>query len=164
MSPYKSASLRKKKKQGFNLASIQLPVAVFSYQINTKCCIESATCCGMESRFSEHGINAEHCMESRTKGNGGKCSLTADAMPDRVGIPYNSLCELMPYQALRSWIKITASFEAVIFWWTIKDSEQRLAAVAAHHLWAREGNCRVRGNLRPRKVRFTSWPQKKRRA
>ena len=42
----------------------------FSYQINTKCCIESATCCGMKSRFSEHGTNAEHCMESRTKGDG----------------------------------------------------------------------------------------------
>jgi hypothetical protein len=65
--------------------------------------MESATRCGMESRFSEHGINAKHCMESRTKGNG-EYSLSADAMRGQAAIPYNSLCELMPYQALRSWI------------------------------------------------------------
>ena len=42
-------------------------------------------------------------MESRTKGNV-KYSLSADAIRGRAAIPYNSLCELMPYQALRSWI------------------------------------------------------------
>ena len=65
--------------------------------------MESATWCGMESRFSEYGINAKHCMESRTKGNG-EYSLSADAIRGRAAIPYNSLRELMPYQALRSWI------------------------------------------------------------
>ena len=50
-----------------------------------------------------HGINAKYCMESRTKGNG-EYSLSADAIRGRAAIPYNSLCELMPYQALRSWI------------------------------------------------------------
>ena len=42
-------------------------------------------------------------MESRTKGDG-EYSLSADAIRGRAAIPYNSLCELMPYQALRSWI------------------------------------------------------------
>ena len=64
--------------------------------------MESATRCGMESRFSEHGINAEHCMESRTKTE--KYKLSLDVIRGRAAIPYNSLCELMPYQSLRSWI------------------------------------------------------------
>ena len=42
-------------------------------------------------------------MESRPKLK--KYSLSADAIRGRAAIPYNSLCELMPYQALRSWIK-----------------------------------------------------------
>ena len=55
-------------------------------------------------------------MESRAKGYE-EYSLTADAIRGRAAMPYNSQSELMPYQALRSWIKITASKEAVIFWW-----------------------------------------------
>ena len=42
-------------------------------------------------------------MESRAKGTG-EYSLTADAMRGRAAIPYNSHGELMPCQALRSWI------------------------------------------------------------
>ena len=33
-----------------------------------------------------------------------KYKLSLDAICGRAAIPYNSLCELMPYQALRSWI------------------------------------------------------------
>ena len=76
---------------------------IFSDQINAVHCIESATRCGMESHLGEYGIDAEHCMESRPKGNG-EYSLSADAIRGRAAIPSNSLCELMPYQALRSWI------------------------------------------------------------
>ena len=60
-----------------------------------------------------------HCMESTAGGmesfqrnvwnqerrGTGEYSLTADAMRGRAAIPCNSLCELMPCQALRSWIK-----------------------------------------------------------
>ena len=42
-------------------------------------------------------------MESRAKGKK-RCSLKADAMRGRAAIPCNSHGELMPYQALRSWI------------------------------------------------------------
>jgi hypothetical protein len=41
-------------------------------------------------------------MESRPKTE--KYKLSLDAMRGRAAIPYNSLCELMPYQVLRSWI------------------------------------------------------------
>ena len=41
-------------------------------------------------------------MESRTKGKGD--TRQAVMLYAQRAIPYNSLCELMPYQALRSWI------------------------------------------------------------
>ena len=52
---------------------------------------------------SERMESASYCgMESRPKSK--KCKLSLDAIRSRAAIPYNSLCELMPYQALRSWI------------------------------------------------------------
>ena len=60
--------------------------------------------------FSSYQITAKPCMESVIDGMESRAkgyeeySLTADAMRGRAAIPYNSLCELMPYQALRSWI------------------------------------------------------------
>ena len=57
--------------------------------------MESATCCGMESRFSEHGIKTERKR---------RYTASRDAMRGRAAIPYNSLRKLIPYQALRSWI------------------------------------------------------------
>ena len=39
-----------------------------------------------------------------------KYKLSLDAMRGRAAIPYNSLCELMPYQALRSWINKKTNF------------------------------------------------------
>ena len=41
-------------------------------------------------------------MESRPKSK--KFSLPTDAIRGQAAIPCNSLCESMPYQALRSWI------------------------------------------------------------
>ena len=70
------ASLKEKSKAKALLQT----VFNFSYQINTKCCIESATCCGMESRFSEHGINA-NCIVWNQERRGTE----------------NTACRLMPY-------------------------------------------------------------------
>ena len=50
-----------------------------------------------------YGISPKASMESRPKGKE-EYSLPADAMRGRAAIPCNSLCELMPYQVLRSWI------------------------------------------------------------
>ena len=81
--------------------------------------MESATCCGMESRLGEHGINANCIVWNQEQRETEKYTLSRDARPDEVGIPYtlkrdamrgraaipyNSQSELMPYQALRSWI------------------------------------------------------------
>jgi hypothetical protein len=44
-------------------------------------------------------------MESRPKTE--KYKLSLDAIRGRAAMPYNSLCELIPYQALRSWIRKT---------------------------------------------------------
>ena len=86
--------------------------------------MESATCCGMES-FRRNvwnptivGMESSHSdvwnlalasmestaggMESRPKSK--KYTLSRDAMRGRAAIPYNSQRELMPCQALRSWI------------------------------------------------------------
>ena len=49
-------------------------------------------------------------MESRPKGNR-EYSLTADAIRGQAAIPFNSPCELMPYQALRSWINKKSTTE-----------------------------------------------------
>ena len=69
------------------------------------CPVTSSTASGPPSPTGEGFLNqcASYCgMESRPKSK--KYTLTRDAMPDRVGIPCNSHSELMPCQALRSWI------------------------------------------------------------
>ena len=56
-----------------------------------------------------YGIIAQRCMESTQGGmesrpKSKRYTLSRDAMRGRAAIPYNSHCELMPYQALRAWI------------------------------------------------------------
>lgn len=66
----------------------------------------------MESRLGENGIKIEGKE---------RYSLTADAIRGQAAIPYNSPRELIPYPALRSWIKKEATFakSCFFFWWSL---------------------------------------------
>ena len=65
--------------------------------------------------------STEGGMESRPKGGEGRCSLTADAIRGQAAIPYNAFgVDAIPSPSVLD--KNNGSRRAVIFWWTIKDS------------------------------------------
>ena len=67
--------------------------------------MESATCCGMELLATRaNGIKPQEDKDARLR-----------VMPSAFGDSIQCASALMPYQVLRSCIKITASKEAVIF-------------------------------------------------
>ena len=94
-----------------------------SYSITAKPCMESLAkasinqCAALHGirNLLRHGIDTKCRMESRLwrawhQDRRGREHTAWRLMPyARWAIPYNSQSELMPYQALRSWIKITAS-------------------------------------------------------
>ena len=66
-------------------------------------------------------IKAKPCMESAAGGMESRpkrgCMLPRDAMRGQAAIPCNSLCELMPCQALRSWINKKEHRSAPFCFW-----------------------------------------------
>ena len=59
-------------------------------------------------------------MESRPKGYE-ECSLSADAMPDGVGIPCTLKHDSMPSPSVLDKNNLNRKFDLGYFWWSIKD-------------------------------------------